>query len=534
MKGLNLAPPGGSGSSMLTGAFLQRVQQTSALSAIVPDIQPGEMPITLTLAQLAPNPDNPRKTRNPRYDEIKDSIRNSGLDTVPRVTKDPSSSDDRYIFSNGGNTRYAILTELYEETRDERFFHILCVFRPWPGRLKCLIGHLKENDMRGDLTFIDRAIGIQRARELYSEESRCGHLSLRELSDRLKEDGYSLDASEIQRMVYALEWLYPTFPHLFNAGMGRPQVRNLIRLHRALSDAVSKNASLSLDSHAIFQATAAQYDAPDIWDFTVFQDALTSALSSASTFSADWWRLVLHGSAKPGAVPVSLPVVSEPAQSETVITPLPPAENPPPISADTAPGTEIRTAGLTLGELAAPHQDAGDPENKGNPPDLVPQETPAGSDPRSRAEYREQQLALSITETLPPEPPLEPDTSCVALDTRSVTRLRTQLLRQAYALAELAGVAGQVLSDDQPDGCGFVITQPDAEDASGILTFLTGLVTHSGCLVLPLNWLAGDNHQAPEHDSAFALAAALLSGINTLGALIREQGTDTITEENFE
>ena len=260
MKGLNLMPSGG---STLTGAFLQRVQQTSTLSAVVPDMQPGEIPLTLTLAQLAPNPDNPRKARNPRYDEIKDSIRNSGLDTVPRVTKDPASTDDRYVFSNGGNTRYAILTELYEETRDERFFRILCVFRPWSGRLRCLLDHLKENDMRGDLTFIDRAAGIQKARGLYSEESRCGHLSLREFSERLRKDGYSLDASEIQRMEYALEWLYPAFPHLFNAGMGRPQARNLIRLHRTLSDTVSKNTSLSLDINAIFRATAARYDDPD-------------------------------------------------------------------------------------------------------------------------------------------------------------------------------------------------------------------------------------------------------------------------------
>ncbi|EDW9733081.1 chromosome partitioning protein ParB, partial [Salmonella enterica] len=48
-----------------------------------------EMPMVLTIEQLAPNPDNPRTSRNPRYDEIKASIKARGLDTVPKVTRDP-------------------------------------------------------------------------------------------------------------------------------------------------------------------------------------------------------------------------------------------------------------------------------------------------------------------------------------------------------------------------------------------------------------------------------------------------------------
>ena len=222
---------------------------------------------------------------------------------------------------------------------------------------------------------------------------------------------------------------------------------------------------------------------------------------------------------------------SEQTLPEAAITRLPPAENPLPVSADTAPGTEIRTAGLTLEELADAHQDA--PENAGEHRDVTPPEVPSGSDPRSRAEYREEQLALGITEALPPES--DANASCIALDTRSASRLRTQLLRQAFALAELAGLDKRVLSDDRPDGCGFIITQPETEDASGILAFLDGLSTHCERPVLPLNWLAGDNHQAPEHDGAFPLAVSLLSGIATLRTLVREQGTDTMTdEEDFE
>jgi len=44
---------------------------------------------------------------------------------------------------------------------DERFFRISCLFRPWParGEIVALTGHLAENELRGGLTFIERALG---------------------------------------------------------------------------------------------------------------------------------------------------------------------------------------------------------------------------------------------------------------------------------------------------------------------------------------------------------------------------------------
>lgn len=68
------------GDAMLQGA---REPLTTSLTPIMPT---SEMPMILTLDEVAPNPDNPRTTRNPKYDEIKDSIRARGLDTVPKVT----------------------------------------------------------------------------------------------------------------------------------------------------------------------------------------------------------------------------------------------------------------------------------------------------------------------------------------------------------------------------------------------------------------------------------------------------------------
>ncbi|CAI2536498.1 integrating conjugative element, PFGI_1 class, ParB family protein [Serratia ficaria] len=161
---------------------------TQPLAPVVTETPVSEMPLVLTLDEVNPNPDNPRTSRNPRYEEIKSSIRARGLDTVPKVTRDPDRPELGYFFSDGGNTRYTILSELWQETGEERFYRFSCVFKPWPGRLSCVIGHLAENEVRGDLSFIEKAFGIRQARELY--EAQLGKpVSLRELSTLLTAQG---------------------------------------------------------------------------------------------------------------------------------------------------------------------------------------------------------------------------------------------------------------------------------------------------------------------------------------------------------
>lgn len=150
-------------SSQLGEKLLQRGRTPKAESATVVS-SVNEMPMVLTLEQLRPNSDNPHTSRNPKYEDIKASFRARGLDLVPKVTKDPESPEDMYIFSDGGNTRYSILTELYAETGDERFRRVQCIVISWPGRLQCVIDHLAENDVRGELSFIEKAFGIEKAR----------------------------------------------------------------------------------------------------------------------------------------------------------------------------------------------------------------------------------------------------------------------------------------------------------------------------------------------------------------------------------
>ncbi|MBV4413499.1 ParB N-terminal domain-containing protein [Enterobacteriaceae bacterium YMB-R22] len=255
----------------------------SPATGVVAALPVNEMPMVLTLDQLRPNPDNPRTTRNPKYDDIKASIRARGLDSVPKVTRNPDSADDVYIFSDGGNTRYSILSELWEETQDERFRRIQCIFKPWPGRLKCVIGHLAENDVRGDLLFIERALGIAKAKAIYQEETGKT-VSQRELELFLRKEGYPVSQSNISRMEYTLEHLYPYMPCLFNSGIGRPQVAQLVTLRGAALKAwnvftVDFPASASFSE--VFGTVCRSLDNPEHYTFEALKDELISALLQA-------------------------------------------------------------------------------------------------------------------------------------------------------------------------------------------------------------------------------------------------------------
>lgn len=245
----------------------------------------SEIPMLLTLDQLRPNPDNPRTSRNPKYDEIKDSIRSRGLNSVPKVTKDPDNPQDIYIFSDGGNTRHAVLTELYAETGDDRFRCIQCIVKPWPGRLHCVIGHLAENDMRGELSFIEKAFGIEKARVIH-EEQLGRAVSQRELAELLKNGGYPVHHSNISRMKSAIELLYPWMPDLLNSGIGRPQVSQLLAL-RATAEKAWQSFSQSgavppeRDFSSVFGEVCRGFNSPEDYTADLFEAALMTAIQQA-------------------------------------------------------------------------------------------------------------------------------------------------------------------------------------------------------------------------------------------------------------
>ena len=188
----------------------------------------GDTPMVVSLEQLRPYELNPRVVRNPLYDDIKASIRERGLDQPPSITRRPNEA--HFIIRNGGNTRLSILGELWQETHEERFFRIHCLFRPWQSEAHALLGHLAESDLHGQLTFIERALAVAKLKEMF--QHRDTRLTQRELATRLSEGGYPISQSHISRMFDALEHLLPVIPQVLYAGLGKPAVGRLISLRR--------------------------------------------------------------------------------------------------------------------------------------------------------------------------------------------------------------------------------------------------------------------------------------------------------------
>ncbi|AUT46294.1 ParB family protein [Achromobacter sp. AONIH1] len=242
---------------LLAAGFERSGPAASALSDPIADT-----PMVVTLDQLRPYDHDPRKKRNPAYEDIKASIRERGLDAAPAITRRPG--ENHYIIRNGGNTRLAILRELWSETKDERFFRISCLFRPWPsrGEVVMLTGHLAENELRGGLTFIERALGVEKAREFYEQESGAA-LSQSELARRLAADGFPVQQSHISRMNDAVRYLLPAIPTVLYGGLGRHQVERLSVMRKACMFAwerYAKGRTLVHDFDEFFQEVLSQFD----------------------------------------------------------------------------------------------------------------------------------------------------------------------------------------------------------------------------------------------------------------------------------
>lgn len=240
--------------------------------------------ITVTLDKLRPYEHNPRKTRNPNFEIIKESIRRRGLDHKPNITRRPG--EDFYIIADGGNTRIQALKELFTETQDLRFWSISCHYKPWKGEsadsveaeLDLLIGHLIENDTRADLSFIEKALGILQAKEYY-EQKIDRTLSARELSNELEKDGYIISHSVIVRMDNCVSYLYPFIPDILLNGLGKPQIEKLLSIR---NNSLEIWRQYQFDNEALFTQiwgnSLSLCNKDPAFSIKTFQDYLISAM----------------------------------------------------------------------------------------------------------------------------------------------------------------------------------------------------------------------------------------------------------------
>lgn len=242
--------------------------------------------ITVTLDKLRPYEHNPRKTRNPNFEIIKESIRRRGLDHKPNITQRPG--EPYYIIADGGNTRIQALKELFTETQDQRFWSIECLYKPWKGEsadsveaeLDLLIGHLIENDTRADLTFIEKALGIQQAKEYY--EKKLGKtLSSRELSSELENDGYIIHQSNVSKMERCINFLYPYIPDVLFNGLGHAPIDKLLAIrNNALAIWQNYQFEMEVTFDEIWGHSLTRCNDDQPFHVKTFQDYLIDEMSS--------------------------------------------------------------------------------------------------------------------------------------------------------------------------------------------------------------------------------------------------------------
>jgi ParB family protein of integrating conjugative element (PFGI_1 class) len=205
----------------------------------------------------------------------------------------------------GGNTRLRILQALFAETGDPRFAHVHCLFRPWRRESDVLLAHLKENDLHGALSFIDKALAVADARRLLEAELGECTLSLRRLADLLKARGYGLSHGLLSQMGYAVETLLPAMPHALQAGLGRPQVERLRALDRA-AGALWRHYRLGDETafREIYSQLCKRHDGTD-WDIAPLRAALESELAERAEASIHTVRAQLTACLAGQAIEVS-------------------------------------------------------------------------------------------------------------------------------------------------------------------------------------------------------------------------------------
>ncbi|MCT8962801.1 ParB family protein [Pseudomonas veronii] len=447
-----------------------------------------DTPMLVTLEQLRPYEHNPRFIRNPLYDDIKASIRERGLDQPPPITRRPGEA--YFIIRNGGNTRLAILGELWQETRDEHFFRIHCLFRPWSNEITALLGHLAESDLHGQLTFIERALAVAKLKTMLEPEGAV--LSQRELARSLAVGGYPISQSHISRMLDTLEHLLPAIPQTLYAGLGKPQIERLIGLRSQAERTWNRYPTAPVAFVDFWLETLSYFDAePESFDLEQIQDELLERMSRLLGQSYRMLALELSDTHRVISTPGD--VVTTPSENRHLPS-VDDAAVEPPSSESRPKSTETRTQTETAQEelLTPPETNV---VSAVNPPSRVQQiREQIERDTASEAALTIESCTIDDIWTIAP-----------TLDTPE--QLRLAIAGLAREMAAYAGHPESII--DQQVGLGFAlnIEQVDlaAPRATGVHLLLLALLRAQD----DVNW--EDRKQLPS-----ALFGQLLLGVYQL------------------
>ena len=219
---------------------------------------------------------NPRRADNPLFAEIKASIATIGLQQPLKVTRRPGEAG--YTLYDGGNTRLRALKQLWQETHDEKFFYQRCHFVPYVSDADILLHHMVENEVRGEMTLLDKSLAVWRLKSLY-EQGQGKSLSVRDLAELLASQGWAIKRSSVSVFVFTAQYLADCLPQALAAGMGRARIEEIRKTFHAIRKYVDERfaAPQILSGEAAQRGYLDHLAATDDADFAA--DCLDAALS---------------------------------------------------------------------------------------------------------------------------------------------------------------------------------------------------------------------------------------------------------------
>jgi ParB family protein of integrating conjugative element (PFGI_1 class) len=239
-----------------------------------------ESQIELVVDEIQPYEHNPRRATNAKFDDIKESIRTSGLRSPLTVTRRPGEA--HFIVEAGGNTRLLALRQLWAETRDPRFRKLVVLYRPWRSESHVLTAHLIENEQRGEMTFWDKACGIVALKSrLESEQGRT--LTLRPLEDALHALGLAVNTATLGLHLFATERLRTlgeAVTDLSGLDVKTMQPRlNALKRYAQSRNSISEDDLYSQVFEPVFRRIAQQYPHTGTFSVAATCEACEAALA---------------------------------------------------------------------------------------------------------------------------------------------------------------------------------------------------------------------------------------------------------------
>lgn len=229
---------------------------------------------------------DPRTEINPLYDEIKASIRANGILNHISVTRRPGQL--RYMVYGGGNTRLRIAKELYEEG-DQRFARLTVIVKVWKGDAPTIAAHLAENEQRGEISFWEKAQGVQSFKEHFEKESGKA-LSTTELNRELRQaSGLNFGMSMLQNFHFAVEYLTPIGRWLQARDVNqtiKPQISQWLKLADKFGQQAVAETALQTILHkyaAVMsqQSVTADQSAQQVLEVSRLLDEVNAAIAEA-------------------------------------------------------------------------------------------------------------------------------------------------------------------------------------------------------------------------------------------------------------